>query len=439
MRNDLPATYLDIYRAPTLTHWLKMKAAMTSARLFGYWDYPSANAATNAEEMTFTDEVYWFYKLARPTVRAENNVSEDLFLHNNSIVKLPHLFKRHASLTLAAAGDLMPADGLECSKDVFFGNIAHILFDADISFANLEGPVTERYVPYRPGTPLLGFSVSQFAALAGHMGQYFKALSLCNNHTFDWGIEGLETTQKLLTQYDIIDIGTPRHPREHGRAKILIKEKIKIGFISATFGVNGLEPSENAAYRIHQAKLCSKYVAADLELLKKQIDDCNKQSCDFIVASIHWGYEFEFFPRRRQIEAAHTLIEEGADLILGHHPHVIQPVEYYRTKRDPNRVAVIVYSLGGLGWRWYTAPHLTLGMIVNIRLSKGLIDRTSRTYIEEFKPIPVFQSVSYEGNERLKRIEKLREHSNARDSSPSEHYVKQLQQYADLVLGESVT
>lgn len=435
MQRNFPATYLDLYRAPSFTHWLSMKAAMTSARLLGYWDYPRVDAATDAEEMTFSDELYWFYKLRRPIVRAEENVCPVLFLRNKSVVGLPEGFKKDGSVTIGAAGDLMPADGLEHSRDVFFENTADVLLDADFSFANLEGPVTEQYVEYCPGTPLMGFSVAQFPTLAGHRGKCFTALSLANNHAFDWGIEGLETTQRLVTQYGIVDVGSPRTPEEYGRARTLIKKGVKIGVVSATFGLNGRRPPENESHRIHVAKLCSKHDATDLGLLRRQLEDCRQQHCDFIVASIHWGYEFEFFPRLRQIDAAHTLIEEGVDLILGHHPHVIQPVEYYRTKRDPNRIAVIAYSLGGLGWRWYTAPHFALGMILSMKLSKGLISGESRTYIERVNPIPTFQSVFYVNGIRLKRVEKLKEHLGGIGPLHSTRYLEKIRQYADLVLG----
>ncbi|MDX0414992.1 hypothetical protein GOC69_30310, partial [Sinorhizobium medicae] len=101
------------------------------------------------------------------------------------------------------------------------------------------------------------------------------------------------------------------------------------------------------------------------------------------------AYPLTFFPRLRQIEAAHALVEEGVDLILGAHPHVIQPVEYYRTKRDPNRIAVIAYSLGTLTWGWYTAPHLILSLIMHLKLAKGHVGGEPRTYIESAKPNPV--------------------------------------------------
>ncbi len=433
MQGDFPATYLDLYRAPSFTHWLSMKATMTSARLLGYWDYPRACAAANAEEMTFSDELYWLYKLRRPIVRAEEEVSQVLFLRDKSDVMLPEAFKEDGSVTIGAAGDLMPADGLEHSRDIFFENVADVLFDADFSFANLEGPVTEQYVKYSAGTPLMGFSVAQFATLARHREKCFTALSLANNHAFDWGIEGLETTQRLFKQFGIVDVGSPRVPQEYGRAKIFIKKGIKIGVISATFGLNGHQPPENEAHRIHVAKLCSKHHVTDLNLLRRQLRDCREQRCDFIVGSIHWGYEFEFFPRQRQIDAAHTLVEEGVDLILGHHPHVIQPVEYYRTKRDPDRIAVIAYSLGGLGWRWYTAPHFALGMILSMKLSKGLLSGAHRTYIEKVDPIPTFQSVFCVDNIWLKRVEKLKEHVGG-ISPRSTLYLRKIKQYADLVL-----
>lgn len=111
-------------------------------------------------------------------------------------------------------------------------------------------------------------------------------------------MEGRETTQKLLAQNGIITIGTPRNPEEYGRAVIVTKQGIKIGYISATFGLNGRQLPVDEAYRIHYAKLMSKKVATNLDLLNKQIEDCKKQHCDFIVASIHWGYEFEFSPDR---------------------------------------------------------------------------------------------------------------------------------------------
>ena len=127
-------------------------------------------------------------------------------------------------------------------------------------------------------------------------------------------------------------------------------------------------PPEDA-HRINVSRLLSKHVDPELKSFKQQIDWCKREECDFI-ASLHWGFEFEFFPRKRQVEAARELVEYGADAIFCHHPHVIQPVEYYRIRRDPSRVAVIAYSLGSLTWG-FTAPHLVLSLLLDLKLTKG--------------------------------------------------------------------
>ncbi|MCP3441122.1 CapA family protein [Bradyrhizobium sp. CCGUVB14] len=450
MPNDLLSTPCEISQAEALAFESEAKAALEKAESSGDWDYPRSDAATDSAEMIAADWAYWLYKLARPTVRAERNVQEVLFSQDKSVVRLPNEFETEATVTIGAAGDLMPLNGIELSKDMLFESVADILFDVDISLANLEAPVTQSSIKgsvisgQGPQNPfILQNSVAQFSTLVGHRGKYFTALNFANNHTFDLGIEGLETTQKLLAQNGITIIGTPRNPKEYGRPIILTREGVKIGFISATFGLNGRHPPSNEAYRIHTAKLMSKDVPTDLELLNRQIDDCKKQYCDFIVASIHWGFEFEFFPRSRQIEAAHKLVEEGVDLIWGHHPHVIQPLEYYRTKRDPNRIAVIAYSLGGLTFdEWDAAPHLLLGLIVNLKLAKGFIGSASRTYIENINPIPVFQNSFWRGDARLLRIEKLEDHQNGRGEHGSRDRMKhidQIKEYADLVLMKSIT
>ncbi|MET4449767.1 poly-gamma-glutamate capsule biosynthesis protein CapA/YwtB (metallophosphatase superfamily) [Bradyrhizobium sp. GM2.2] len=438
----------EISQTSALAFESEVRAALKSAEISGDWGYPLAGAATDSEEMTVADWAYWLYKYARPIERAEENVPEVLFLHNRSVVRLPDEFKAEAAVTMGAAGDLIPVDGMESSKDILFERVADPLFDVDISFANLEAPVTEQAIeksiiagqgPKNPA--IMRNSPAQFSTLAGHREKNFTALNFANNHTFDMGIEGLETTQKLLTQNGIIPIGTPRNPEEYGRAVVITKEGIKIGFISATFGLNGHQLPVNEAHRIYTAKLTSKHVATDLGLLNMQIEDCKKQRCDFIVASMHWGYEFEFFPRSRQVEAAHNLVEEGVDLILGHHPHVIQPLEYYRTKRDPNRIALIAYSLGGLTFWWDAAPHLVLGLILNMQLVKGSIVGASRTYLERIEPIPVFQDGFHQGDTRLLRIEKLEDHlSRCGDvgSDDRRKHIRQMKKYADLVLTNSI-
>ncbi|MGR9244035.1 CapA family protein (plasmid) [Rhizobium leguminosarum] len=385
--SGLPVTPYKFYRPDARLIGVAAKAAL----LADYWDVPLAGAATDGAEFGFRDEVYWFYKSARPITKPEEGARALMNRRDSSVVSLPRDFDTECSLTMGVAGDLIQAEGLEQSKNILFSSVADILFERDISFANYESVVAEDDIVKKALGDGRSFTMccskGQYSTLTQHNGKRFSVLNTANNHTFDLDLVGLETTQNLLQEDGIVSIGTPRDIEEYGRGSILTINGIKIGFVSATFGIRRFELPADQKHRIHVAKLCSKYVAPELELLKQQIADCKAQGCDFIVGSLHWGWEFEFFPRESQIEAAHALIEAGVDLLLGHHPHVIQPVEFYPTKRDPNRIAVIAYSLGSTTFGWFTAPYMMLSLMMDIQLSKGTLDGEQRTYIAAAKPV----------------------------------------------------
>jgi poly-gamma-glutamate synthesis protein (capsule biosynthesis protein) len=236
-----------------------------------------------------------------------------------------------------------------------------------------------------------------------------------------------------LEDENIFEIGTNRRPEDFGKGRIFEKNGIKLGFASATFGLNGRELPANEFYRINVCKLNSKFLEPELDLIKQQIDDCKNQNCDFIIASLHWGFEFEFFPREKQIKIAHDLVEWGADAIIAHHPHVLQPVEHYSTYRDPHRIAVIAYSLGSLNLP-FSAPHIALSGILNLTLSKGKVQGKSITYIEKSHITPVFsQSVELNGK-RVMRLQKLMTNLSTDLKTEEKNYLKKIKQYADLVM-----
>ncbi|MFA5041762.1 MAG: CapA family protein [Bdellovibrionales bacterium] len=437
---DLPSTPADVLELSSRALGLAMKSAVRLAALFGCWKHSYKNAATSFEEMALPDMIYWAFKCTNPIVRPEKGDSiGDIVKTDNRDAGLPQGFEKQASLTLAAAGDLLQADGLDHSKDVLFENIADLLFDRTISFANFESPITEQELKKEvigdKGPPFECCSRKQFDLLKGHKGKNFTVMNTANNHIFDMGVEGIETTQKVLSNENILNIGTNATPDDFGRGRIIEKEGIRIGFVSATFGLNGRVVPDGDAYRINVARLLSKKAPPELKILKRQIDDCKSKKCDFIVASLHWGHEFEFFPRRRQIEIAHVLVEYGVDAILSHHPHVIQPVDYYRTHRDPNRIAVIAYSLGTLTWR-FTAPQYVLSLILNLTLSKGAYKGKEVTYIEKAAVTPVFRSSVDEGGQTVTRIEKLADYLEGRKNNHPPEYIAKIKEYADLALGQ---
>lgn len=432
---QLPVSPYKFYRPDARL----IEIAARGALLLDYWDVPLADAATDGAEFGFRDEVYWFYKSARPITKPERGAADLLERRDSSVPRLPSGFATECTLSMGVAGDLIQAEGLERSKNVLFSNVADVLFEKDLSFANYESVVAQDDVVNEALGDGRSFTMcctkEQYLTLTRHKDKRFTVLNTANNHTFDLDLAGLEATQKLLEQDGIVNTGTPQHADEHGRGTILTIKGIKIGFVSAAFGIRKFQLPPDERHRIHVAKLCSKHVAPELELLNRQIADCKMRGCDFIVGSLHWGWEFEFFPRESQIEAAHALVEAGVDLILGHHPHVIQPLEFYRTKRDPNRIAVIAYSLGSTTFGWFTAPHMMLSLLLDLELSKGFLEGARRTYISVAKPIPVFRHPFMQNGKLLMRLEKLADHVTARGRIPPS--VQKMDEYAKLVLGNS--
>ncbi len=442
MPHSLPSTPADVLDISTRELREILALSTKFAELSGKWRHPLGDAATDIAEMELPDICYWAYKCTHPVTHCEKGERiEALLMTDQSAIGLPEGFEKQQSLTLGAAGDILQADGLEQSKDILFENIADLLFGQDVAYANLESQITTqplvKEVIGDRGPPTECCSKAQFQVLKGHRGRVFDVLNTSNNHAFDMGVEGLETTLGVFADEGILETGTNRKEAEYSQGRILIKDGIKLGFVSSTFGLNGRPVPPEDAYRINVARLLSKHVDPELEALKQQIDWCKREGCDFIIASLHWGFEFEFFPRKRQVEAARELVEYGADAILCHHPHVIQPVEYYRTRWDPARVAVIAYSLGSLTWG-FTAPHIVLSLLLNVKLTKGSLQGQERTYIEKVCVTPIFRSAVKNAEGVETRLEKLADHLNGRSTRHSADYIAQIEDYARLVLGKNI-
>jgi poly-gamma-glutamate capsule biosynthesis protein CapA/YwtB (metallophosphatase superfamily) len=438
MRSDsrlrgTPSEALD-FSSPELMQ--QIVHGVAEAERSGKWVRGFQEAAADLKEMTLADMIYWVYKTTRPVTRIEAG-AENLLMQG-AIEKLPAGFEKQTSLTLGAGGDLLQADGLELSRDILFENVADLLFEQDISLANLESPVTRgelvKEVIGDKAPPIECCNHAQFQILTSHRGKYLTVLNTSNNHIFDRGLEGLDTTLEALAESGILDIGTNRRAAEYGQGKTLTVNGIQLGFAAATFSLNGHPVPAEESHRIHVSSLLPRNGNPDLALLKQQIDDCKRQGCDFIIASLHWGFEFEMFPRKKQIEAARELIEAGADAIFSHHPHVIQPVEYYQPQRDSNRIAPIAYSLGSLTWG-FTAPQLVLSLIQNLTLTKGCLNGVDVTYVEKSTVTPVFRSAIDRDGQTETRLEKLSDHVDGRSTRHPQDYIAAIQRYANLVLG----
>jgi poly-gamma-glutamate synthesis protein (capsule biosynthesis protein) len=216
---------------------------------------------------------------------------------------------------------------------------------SDIISANLEGSVTNGGQHYLPvGSNDFAFSPEVVAKFKDYNFNFFN---LANNHLTDQGSEGVQETRDNLKALDLNFSGCADAQVGECSGKII--------------EVNG--------NRVAMLGFSMVYHAFDLEAAQKIISDFKNQA-DLVVVNIHWGVEYEHGYSVAQSTVAHALIDSGADLIIGHHPHVVQGLEIYKDK-------LIFYSLGNFIFDQYfsadTQQGLSLGVSLDAKTKQGAV------------------------------------------------------------------
>lgn len=365
-----------------------MAVVLKAADTFGFWQKPLKGAAGDMPEMGLVDNLYWVYKSKNFVTTPDPELDQSGFMTTTDAEVAPDAKNTAtAQLSLSFAGDIIRTHRAEPAKDVVYAPIKDLLFEADVSIANYESPVTTKplvdEVIGDAGPPTECASEAHFEALTSHDGTYFDVLNLANNHVYDMGVEGIETTLAVLEKHKVQPLGVYDAPDQSKLATVLEKNGIKLGFASCTYGTNGHSLPIGEKRGVNLAKLTSKLQAPDLTLLKAQVTNAKEVGCDLIIAVVHWGYEFELFPRRAQQLAAEELAEFGADIIVCHHPHVAQPVQLYKTK-DGERTVPVAYSLGSLLWG-FAHEKIATSTILQVDVCKS----PEKTVVSHVKATPV--------------------------------------------------
>ncbi|OFX15142.1 MAG: hypothetical protein A2Z18_07260 [Armatimonadetes bacterium RBG_16_58_9] len=242
--------------------------------------------------------------------------------------------KREPIVTLAAVGDVLLARGVgrqiaKHGPDYPFAGTRETTSRADIAFFNLECPLSQRGVvrsrkyQFR-ADPSFAHAISR----AG-----FDVASLANNHTLDYGRDALLDTMGAVENAGMTPVGAGASRNDAVRVRMVRKNGLRIGFLAYTdlpnCGVVRLPDRPTVA-------------GVDTSTLPKEVRAA-KRKCDVLVVSFHWGIEYMTKPTERQRMLAHLAIDNGADVVLGHHPHVLQSVEVYANKP-------ILYSTGAFVW-----------------------------------------------------------------------------------------
>lgn len=233
-------------------------------------------------------------------------------------------------ITFMAVGDVLLDRGIadriaRHGMDWPFEGVGEALRSADLAFCNLECPLSETGIKInKPYCFRAHPSTVKCLVDAG-----FDIVSLANNHSMDCSRQGLVDTMRCLDDAGIAHTGTADTLQDSLNPTILEIDGLKIVFLVR----NALYP-EGIWLRPEQPNVAPLDPDRILDQIKRA-----KRRADVVIVSLHWGIEYRKHPTENQTELARKMIDAGADLILGHHPHVVQPVEEYNG-------GVIAYSLG---------------------------------------------------------------------------------------------
>ena len=212
-----------------------------------------------------------------------------------------------------------------------FNRVLPYLSDTDVLFVNLEGPICGG-LQIRPNVYSILSNSVDVVDLLSH--EHKSVANLANNHIMDYGPEGLYKTHSILTSRGIHVLGAGKDIDEAKKAVIIEHGNRNIAFL----GFTSSDRHINAVIAEDGKPGCASY--HDVDEIVTRIQELKKES-DIICVSLHWGYEYYLYPSPGQVRIAHALVDAGANVIIGHHPHVIQGVEKYKN-------ALILYSLGNI-------------------------------------------------------------------------------------------
>lgn len=295
---------------------------------------------------------------------AKNGSSKNIVLDKIDSIVSKNEVVTPSSLKIMAVGDIMLGRYVETlmnrnGEEYPFSFWDQFALDQDIILGNLEGPINENHVQTADFTTSFSFK-SSVAGLLARKG--FSHISLANNHTFDKGEGAFAFSELSLKNAGIKPIGHPR-TAEHDR---VVFEEIN----SQKIAIIGLNEAVSSFFSVDEA----------VELTAKIESDYPGY---LIITYIHWGPEYKATSSEWQKEIAHKLIDSGSDLIIGHHPHVVQEVEIYNDK-------LIFYSLGNFIFDQYFSKETQEGLVVYLEINDDSIKtKLHGVAIDKSRPKPM--------------------------------------------------
>lgn len=321
----------------------------------------------------------------KPVV-ADPSSSEDVLSGTESDTSEP--VPEPASLRIIGVGDNLIHEGIYNQAQARAGgqgydfalayeNMRALIQTADIASINQETVMVKEnalsgYPQFNSPTELGDYLVD--------LG--FDVFNLATNHTIDQATSALGGEASLLsylnfwgTHPEVKTVGLYRNQADFENIRTIEKNGMTVAFVGMTEMTNGLSMPANTEIILMQT--------ADEELLRTRIEKA-KEIADVVVVNVHWGIEYSNSADQTQIDLAQKMVDWGADIILGHHPHVLEPVEYL-TRADGSR-AIVAYSLGNFISAQDTGYRM-IGGALDVTVEKDF--STNQVTITEARLIPI--------------------------------------------------
>lgn len=279
-------------------------------------------------------------------------------ISNNKVISSQPIVSQKPNIKLAFVGDIMLDRGVKSSVyknfagdyEELFTKVGDDLQGYDILVGNLEGPISNKGTD-QGGVYSFRFEPKTVLALRD-VG--FDVLSIANNHIFNWGRLAFTDTLANLTSEKINYIGGGFNGNEAYSEKIIDLNGVKIAFL--TF-------SEFAAGGVNSSSTNSGIAVISEDEITRSVSEAKSQA-DLVVVSYHFGEEYADTPNSFQKKYAELAIDSGADLIIGHHPHVVQTLEQYKN-------VYIIYSLGNFIFDQYFSKETMQGGILEVEVNSS--------------------------------------------------------------------
>lgn len=343
--------------------------------------------------------IWGIYKIAYSiffkTTNEEKHIQSQKLLENTQVVTINQNYQIEyvpdTNISMSVIGDIMCHNSqyIDANSNgrydfsYVFEDIKKYIESSDIAVGNLETTFAGKDIGY---SSYPTFNTPE--ALATDLKELgIDVLSTANNHSLDKGYTGIVRTIAELDKAGIYHTGTYNSEESYNEILMVEAKGVKFAFLAYTYGTNGIPIPKGKEYCIN---------LIDKEKIVSDLNKAKMLEPDIIVVSMHWGIEYQTTPNEEQKELADLLFKNGANIILGSHPHVLQKMEKVEVELESGkkRDGFVIYSLGNFVSGQVKA-NTRQSVVLNINLTKSGKDNSININSVDYIPIYTFKGSHY--------------------------------------------